>query len=138
MSTENPRTFVLTGVSRGFGREAAELLISGRPKDHYVLLARGDAESLAEAMADARTKTLVVTTRRQGDKHIEIEVADSGPGLSDSVVGKLFQPFTTTKSTGMGVGLSLCRSIIESQGGEISARNAADGGAVFRFTVAAA
>jgi len=92
----------------------------------------------AEAMADARTKTLVVTTRRQGDKHIEIEVADSGPGLSDSVVGKLFQPFTTTKSTGMGVGLSLCRSIIESQGGEISARNAADGGAVFRFTVAAA
>jgi len=92
----------------------------------------------AEAMAEAKSKNLVVTTRRLGDERIEVEVADSGPGLADSVVEKLFQPFTTTKSTGMGVGLSLCRSIIESQGGEISAHNSAQGGAVFRFTVAAA
>jgi NAD(P)-dependent dehydrogenase (short-subunit alcohol dehydrogenase family) len=60
VSIENPRTIVLTGVSRGFGREAAELLISGRPKDHYVLLARGDAESLAEAMADATGGTRII------------------------------------------------------------------------------
>jgi two-component system sensor kinase FixL len=92
----------------------------------------------AEAMADAETTTLVVTTRRLSDERIEIEVADSGPGLADSVLEKLFQPFTTTKTSGMGVGLSLCRSFIESQGGEISARNAPQGGAVFRFTVAAA
>jgi two-component system sensor kinase FixL len=90
----------------------------------------------AEAMAGSSPKRLDVTTRRRGDR-IEIEVADSGPGLSEEVLARLFQPFTTTKAGGMGVGLSLCRSIIESQGGEISAENRAAGGAVFRFTVPA-
>ena len=74
---------------------------------------------------------------RRRDDRIEIEVADSGPGLSDEVLARLFQPFITTKATGMGVGLSLCRSIVESQGGEISAANAPAGGAVFRFDVPA-
>jgi two-component system, LuxR family, sensor kinase FixL len=92
----------------------------------------------AEAMADTKTKNLVVTTRRLSPERIEIEVADSGSGFTESVVATLFQPFTTTKPAGMGVGLSLCRSIVESQGGEISALNGASGGAVFRFTVAAA
>jgi len=90
-----------------------------------------------EAMADCERKHLEVTTRRRGEK-IEIEVADSGPGLSEAVLAKLFEPFTTTKPTGMGVGLSLCRSIVDSQGGEMSAGNAATGGAVFTFTVPAA
>jgi two-component system, LuxR family, sensor kinase FixL len=91
----------------------------------------------AEAMAERGCKHLVVTTRQVG-AGIEVEVADNGPGVSDEVLARLFQPFVTTKASGMGVGLSLCRGIIESQGGEISARNAASGGAVFRFTVLAA
>jgi two-component system, LuxR family, sensor kinase FixL len=91
----------------------------------------------AEAMAGAASKRIAVTTERHGDR-IQIEVADSGPGLSAEVLARLFEPFTTTKATGMGVGLSLCRSIVESQGGEMSAGNAAGGGAVFRFTVPAA
>ena len=90
-----------------------------------------------EAMAEVEHKRLVVTTRRSGVE-IYVEVADNGPGLADEILARLFQPFTTTKATGMGVGLSLCRSIIESQGGEISASNAAAGGAVFRFSVLAA
>jgi two-component system sensor kinase FixL len=90
-----------------------------------------------EAMAAAPAKRLRITTQRRNDR-IEIAVADSGPGISEEVLTRLFQPFTTTKATGMGVGLSLCRSIIESQGGEISAENSASGGAVFRFTVPAA
>ncbi len=90
-----------------------------------------------EAMAGVSPKRLTIATRRRGDR-IEIEVADSGPGLADEVMQRLFEPFTTTKPTGMGVGLSLCRSIIESQGGDISAANAPAGGAVFRFTVPAA
>lgn len=60
MSIESSRTVVLTGVSRGFGREAAELLIGRRPQDYYVLVARGDAESLAEAMADATGGTRII------------------------------------------------------------------------------
>jgi two-component system, LuxR family, sensor kinase FixL len=87
-----------------------------------------------EAMAGRSRKHLTVTTRRVGAA-IEVEVADSGPGLADEVLARLFQPFVTTKASGMGVGLSLCRNIIESQGGEISARNGTSGGAVFRFTV---
>ena len=90
----------------------------------------------AEAMAGASVKRLRITARRRGAM-IEVEVADSGQGLSEAVLARLFQPFTTTKKTGMGVGLSLCRSIVESQGGEISAENAASGGAVFKFTVPA-
>jgi len=90
-----------------------------------------------EAMAGTKDKRLTVRARRVADE-VEIEVADSGPGLTQEVLATLFQPFATTKATGMGVGLSLCRSIVEGQGGEISAENAASGGAVFRFTVPAA
>jgi two-component system sensor kinase FixL len=89
-----------------------------------------------EAIAGSARKQVSVTARRHGDK-IEIAVADTGPGLPDEVLEKLFQPFVTTKLSGMGVGLSLCRGIIESQGGAISATNGPDGGAVFRFTVPA-
>jgi two-component system sensor kinase FixL len=91
----------------------------------------------AESMADSQHKHLAVTTRRLGDK-VRIEVADTGPGIVEPALSRLFQPFTTTKPSGMGVGLSLCRSIVESQGGEISARNAKSGGAVVTFTVPAA
>jgi two-component system sensor kinase FixL len=88
----------------------------------------------AEAMADAERKRLTVTTRRLGDR-IQIEVADTGPGFTEQALSRVFEPFTTTKPTGMGVGLSLCRSIIETQGGDIAARNAHAGGAVITFTV---
>ena len=87
-----------------------------------------------EAMADAERRILTVTARRRGDQ-VQIEVADSGPGFTEEALLRLFQPFSTTKLTGMGVGLSLCRSIVESQGGDISARNADAGGAVITFTV---
>jgi two-component system sensor kinase FixL len=88
----------------------------------------------AEAMADAGRKSLTVTAQRLDDK-VLIEVADTGSGFSEEALSRLFQPFTTTKATGLGVGLSLCRSIVESQGGDISARNADEGGAIVTFTV---
>ncbi|HEY3800893.1 MAG TPA: PAS domain S-box protein [Caulobacteraceae bacterium] len=91
----------------------------------------------AEAMAGTARKRLTISTRRLPGDKVEIAVADTGAGLSEEVVARLFQPFVTTKATGMGVGLSLCRSIVESMGGEISAENGSDGGAVFRFTVPA-
>jgi two-component system sensor kinase FixL len=92
----------------------------------------------AEAMAGTARKRLTISTRRLPGDKVEIAVADTGAGLSEEVVARLFQPFVTTKATGMGVGLSLCRSIVESMGGEISAENGSDGGAVFRFTGPAA
>jgi two-component system, LuxR family, sensor kinase FixL len=91
----------------------------------------------AEAMSDLQDGSLLVTATRDGDMII-VSVADSGPGLDDAVRAKLFRPFVSTKSNGMGVGLSLCRTIIEAHGGRISAEDADGGGTVFRFTVPAA
>jgi two-component system, LuxR family, sensor kinase FixL len=66
---------------------------------------------------------------------VEISVADTGPGLADEVRDNLFQPFVTTKPNGMGVGLSVCRAIVESHGGRLWADDNPGGGTIFRFTV---
>ena len=87
-----------------------------------------------EAMIESPTRRIAIGAKVVGDR-IEVRVADSGPGLPPEVRAKLFQPFITTKETGMGVGLSICRGIIESHGGTIAAENHPEGGAIFRFTV---
>ncbi len=85
--------------------------------------------------ASAGAATLVIATAPVADAMIEISVADNGPGLPADVREHLFQPFVTTKSEGMGVGLSICHSIVEAHGGRIWAGDNAGGGTVFRFTV---
>jgi two-component system sensor kinase FixL len=89
-----------------------------------------------EAMQDQPRRELTVATRGAQDGMVEISVADSGVGLLHHVRGRLFQPFVTTKPTGMGVGLSVCQGIVELHGGRIWADDAITaGGTVFRFTV---
>ncbi len=88
----------------------------------------------AEAMAGSPRRELSITTARAAGM-VEISVADTGPGLPVSVRAHLFQPFVTTKPTGMGVGLSVCRTIVEAHGGELRAEDANGGGTVFRLTV---
>jgi len=66
---------------------------------------------------------------------VMVRVADTGPGLAAEVAERLFQPFVTTKAQGMGVGLSICRSIIEAHGGTLKAESNPGGGTVFSFTV---
>jgi two-component system sensor kinase FixL len=67
----------------------------------------------------------------------QVTVADTGPGIRPDIADQLFQPFVTTKRTGMGVGLSICRTIVEAHGGRISVTGNEGGGAIFRFTVPA-
>jgi two-component system sensor kinase FixL len=62
-------------------------------------------------------------------------VADTGPGLAPEVAGRLFEPFVSTKPEGMGVGLAICRSIVEAHGGRLWAEPNPGGGTVFRFTL---
>ena len=88
-----------------------------------------------EAMQDQPRRELVVATRPVQGGMVEISVADTGPGLVDEVRAKLFQPFITTKPNGMGVGLSVCRAIVESHGGRLWADDNSSRGTVFRFTV---
>jgi two-component system sensor kinase FixL len=65
----------------------------------------------------------------------EVSVKDTGPGLAPEISAQLFQPFVTTKKQGMGVGLSICRTIVESHGGHIWAEAMPGGGTAFRFTL---
>ena len=68
---------------------------------------------------------------------IEISVSDTGQGLTEDILANLFQPFFTTKESGMGVGLSISRSIVEAHGGQMQAEINTAGGATFRFTLPA-
>ena len=90
-----------------------------------------------EAMNSSPMRMLEVAAARRGE-NVEVVVADSGPGIPLSVQSRLFQPFVTTKSEGLGIGLSICRAIVESHGGTLNAENSDGRGASFRFTIPAA
>jgi two-component system sensor kinase FixL len=68
---------------------------------------------------------------------LECAVADHGHGIAPHQAERIFQPFVTTKKQGLGLGLAICRSIIEAQGGRLWAENAPERGAIFRFTAKA-
>jgi two-component system sensor kinase FixL len=94
-------------------------------------------KNAAEAMERSPRKELTVSlTYRQPDR-VHVTIADTGPGISLEAREKLFQPFVTTKATGMGMGLSICRGIIEAHGGRLSLESNPDGGATFAFDVPA-
>ncbi len=88
----------------------------------------------AEAMDGFARRELSITTG-WAEGMVEIRVADTGPGLPELVRARLFEPFVTTKPNGMGVGLSVCRAIVEAHGGELRAGDAEGGGTVFRLTL---
>ena len=88
-----------------------------------------------EAMQDQPRRELAVMSKPADQGMLEISVADRGPGLPDEVRAKLFQPFVTTKPTGMGIGLSVCHEIVQTHGGRLWVEDNPGGGTVFRFTV---
>jgi two-component system sensor histidine kinase/response regulator len=89
----------------------------------------------AEAMQAGPRREILVRVGAPVDGMVEVSVADTGPGLDPDVRDKLFQPFVTTKAAGMGVGLSICRAIVESHGGRIWVTDGAEGGTTFHFTL---
>jgi two-component system, LuxR family, sensor kinase FixL len=88
-----------------------------------------------EAMQASARRQLVVSTTSAADHMVCVNVIDTGPGIAPGVASKLFQPFTTTKRSGLGVGLSISRTIIESHGGQITVAPNPGGGTIFRFTL---
>jgi PAS domain S-box-containing protein len=88
-----------------------------------------------EAMADQEPREITLTTSARDDESIEIAVADIGPGIPDELVDRLFKPLASIKHDGMGLGLSICRSIIEAHDGQLIAVPNPGGGTIFRFTL---
>lgn len=85
-------------------------------------------------MESAGARRLSIETQLLGDM-VQVSVADSGAGLAPEVRAHLFQPFVTTKQKGMGLGLSICRTIVESHGGKIWVDERPGGGTIFHFTL---
>lgn len=90
-----------------------------------------------EAMQDSNARDLVISTAPMPDSMVRINVADTGPGIAPEMAAQLFQPFITTKAHGMGVGLSVSRTIIEAHGGKLWAEPRPGGGTIFAFTLPA-
>jgi signal transduction histidine kinase len=77
---------------------------------------------------------LLITTRFAGSGDVLVSVLDSGPGMAPATVEHLFEAFYTTKPAGLGMGLSICRSIIEAHGGRLWAEANEPRGSIFRFS----
>jgi two-component system sensor kinase FixL len=86
-------------------------------------------------MDGAPRRELVVSARTIADNMRQISVADTGSGLAPEQVDQLFKPFHSTKAQGMGVGLSISRTIVEAHGGRIWAEANPGGGTIFHFTM---
>ena len=87
-----------------------------------------------DALSDCETRTITVATEPKGDM-IEVVVSDNGPGLPAEVRERVFEPFVSTKPDGIGIGLSICRTIVEAHGGKIALDTGTKCGAGFRFSV---
>ena len=98
-----------------------------------VNLVRNAIESMLSVEGGERV--LTVRTECPDGGLVEVSVEDTGPGIRDDDVDKIFDPFVSTKPDGLGVGLSLGRSIVESHDGRLWAEQKPGGGAAFRFTL---
>jgi two-component system, LuxR family, sensor kinase FixL len=112
---------------------AADLVLADKVQIQQVML--NLMRNAIEAMEQTQRRELVVSVAPTDDQMVLVNVADTGSGISEEVLLHLFQPFITSKRHGMGVGLSISRTIIESHGGRIWAEANPGGGTVFKFTL---
>ena len=107
-------------------------------------LARNAMQAMDQQALGQRRMVLEVRRAESGQRPSELQnwiafsVSDSGPGITEAVAEKLFTPFFTTKPEGMGLGLSLCRTVVEQHGGVLTFTTGAAMGTVFLFTLPAA
>jgi two-component system sensor kinase FixL len=125
------------GVLLRFSLDSAcDLVVADRVQIQQVLV--NLFRNALEAMVPSTHRELIASNKQVADDMVEIAVSDTGQGFSGNALANLFQPFFTTKEAGMGVGLSISRTIIETHGGRMWAETNQSGGATFRFTLPAA
>jgi two-component system sensor kinase FixL len=112
-----------------------DLVLADKVQIQQVLL--NLLRNATEAMVDGARRELTISTALADDNMMAINVADTGSGIAEDISGQLFQPFVTTKRQGMGVGLSISRTIVESHGGQIWAEPNPGGGTIFHLTLRA-
>jgi two-component system sensor kinase FixL len=110
-----------------------DLILADRVQIQQVLL--NLIRNSVDAMIDSPERRLVISSEAAEGDMVQVNVADTGGGMAPEVMEKLFQPFVSTKPHGMGVGLSICRTIVESHGGRIWPEPNSPHGTVFRFTL---
>ncbi len=136
---EEASALALVGIKETGVRVSFEL----DPRAEFVLAAKIQIQQVLfnlirnalEAMQDTLSRRLLISTRRDDEEAVEVSVADTGPGIAPEIAAQLFQPFKTTKPHGMGVGLSISRTIVEAHHGRLWAEPNPSGGTVFRLTL---
>lgn len=88
-----------------------------------------------EALVETEKRTLTVRTCRTADAAVQIDVIDTGPGLAEEVAARLFQPFVTTKPGGIGIGLSICKGIVDAHDGQLWTTADPEGGTAFHISL---
>jgi two-component system, LuxR family, sensor kinase FixL len=111
----------------------ADLVLADKVQVQQVLV--NLIRNAIDAMEASDRRELAIATSAAEDKVVRVSVSDTGCGIDPEVASQLFEPFVTTKRQGMGVGLSISRTIIKAHGGEIWVEPNPDGGSVFRFTL---
>jgi two-component system, LuxR family, sensor kinase FixL len=113
----------------------ADLVLADKVQIQQVLL--NLLRNAVEAMESSQKRELVISTESGNDDMVTISVADTGSGIAPEIMSQLFQPFVTNKRDGMGVGLSISRTIVEAHGGKIGVEPNPGGGTIFRLTLRA-
>jgi signal transduction histidine kinase len=129
---------VLRNVRVEFDLAPGPVLVRGNRVDLEQVLLNVITNAM-DAVADSPVpeRAVTIATRRATDGNVQMIVRDRGTGLPNGVVDRIFEPFVTTKPTGMGMGLAVARSLVENHGGSIRAANQAEGGAVFTIEIPA-
>ncbi len=133
----------LTVALVGAHRAGIKLELSLAPDLPYVMVDKVQIQQViinlvrnaVQAMKKSPVRRLLIASGMCEGGLVEVRIQDTGPGLSDDVREQLFRPFVSTKSKGMGLGLSICKTIVEAHGGQLIAQPKSETGTVFTFTL---